>query len=205
MSEVVPGDQINVFAISNAVGGFAAVELSAWPERHSRKGLPDVQKAKLGPATTAKSVFMQSDRALIALQAKGARVTSFSCDGGVHGMECVASLQRTDGQCFSIVEQRIEVPLDGMLMGKFGVKLVICKTTDHHVLAGVLDPDHILKRNEEQLASGTHFIRLGPHRYVSFGFWAACDVPQDIIVKPDAMSDVLTGARMEPLRRLQRR
>ena len=47
------------------------------------------------------------------------------------------------------------------------------------------------KRNEETLASGTHFLVAGPQHYVSWGFWGVCSVRADVIVKPDAMSDVI--------------
>ena len=191
MANVIPADQANIFAFSPAKAGFPAVEAAALPERHSRKGLSDGQIALLKEPTTAASVFSQADGYFSILQKRNMRVASFGCDGGVHGMAVIDSLHRTTGRSLAIIVSRENEPMGGTLLGGFGVELVICKTKSG-VLAGVLDPSHILKRVEEQLASGVHFVQIGPRSYCSFGFWREAGVASEIIVKPDAMSDKLT-------------
>lgn len=191
VSNVVPADQANIFAFSPAKAGFPAVEAAALPERHCRKGLSDGQMALLKGPTTAFSVFSQVDRYFSIIEKRNMRVASFGCDGGVHGMAVIDSLHRTNGMKPAIIVSRENEPMGGTLLGRFGVELVICKTKSG-ILAGVLDPSHILKRVEEQLASGVHFVQIGPRSYCSFGFWREAGVPSEIIVKPDAMSDKLT-------------
>ena len=191
MANVVPADQANIFAFSPAKAGFPAMEIAALPERHNRKGLPAEQLKLLKDPTTANSVFEQADRYFTVLVGCSARVASFGCDGGVHGMSIIESLHRTSGEQLQIVTTRTEEDLGGTLLGAVGVKLVICKTASG-VIAGVLDPAHILKRVYEQLASGAHFVQLAPRLYSSFSYWRLTGVASDIIVKPDAMSDKLT-------------
>eukprot|EP00966_Prymnesium_polylepis_P129859 3003061-Prymnesium_polylepis.1 len=153
MGKIVPSDQINVLAMSPQVPGFPIVEVAAWPERHSRSKLPPEQVALLGPATTAVAVFQQANRALTAIDKQGGRIASFGCDGGVHGMGVIDSLHNTRGPKLDFVAERTEEEIyKQLLVGQFSkLKLVSCKTTRGHVIAGVLDPDHILKRNEEQV------------------------------------------------------
>ena len=191
MSNVVPADQANIFAFSPAKAGFPAVEAAALPERHCRKGLSEGQMELLKGPTTAFSVFSQVDRYFSIIEKRKMRVASFGCDGGVHGMAVIDSLHRTNGMKPAIIVSREIEPMGGTLLGRFGVELVICKTKSG-ILAGVLDPSHILKRVEEQFASGVHFVQIGPRSYCSFGFWREAGVPSEIIVKPDAMSDKLT-------------
>eukprot|EP00966_Prymnesium_polylepis_P083543 1935367-Prymnesium_polylepis.1 len=194
MGAIVPSDQINILSMSPQVPGFPIVEVGAWPERHSRKKLPPEQLKLLGPATTAASVFKQANLALTAIDKQGGRIVSFGCDGGVHGMGVIDSLHGIVGPKLDIVAERKVEPISKrLLVGQFSsLKLVTSKTTRGHVIVGILDPDHILKRNEEQLMSGSRFMLVGPDHYVSFGFWAACGVPQAVITKPDPMSDDLT-------------
>lgn len=191
MADVVPADQGNVFAFSAAKAGFPATEVAVLPEVHSRKGLPDAQKALLKDPTTADSVFLQVDRYLSVMAKRNMRTASFGCDGGVHGMSVMESLHTTVGQKLKVVVSRVSEPMDGTLLGAFGIKLVICKTRVG-VLSGILDPPHILKRVEEQLASGAHLVQVSPKHYVSFGFWRLAGIATEIVVKPDAMSDKLT-------------
>ena len=195
---IPPADQANIFAISPQIAGYPAFEVAAWPERHNRKNLTPDEAASLAPATTAESVFVQCNGVLNILQRNGASIASFGCDGGVHGMKVIESLHRTDGDKLDIVASRTEEPMDGMLLGKFGVKLIICKTTQRKVIAGTLDPPHILKRIQEALVSGTHLLIMGPQHYFSWGFAAQCGVCAEIVRKPDAMSDRLTQAAFSP-------
>mmetsp|Transcript_40589 Transcript_40589/g.135244 ORF Transcript_40589/g.135244 Transcript_40589/m.135244 type:complete len:1025 (-) Transcript_40589:40-3114(-) len=194
MGAIVPSDQINILSMCPQAPGFPIVEVAGWPERHSRSKLPDEQKALLGPATTANSVFKQGDRALAAITRNGGRIVSFGCDGGIHGMALIESLHSTAGPKLEIVVERKEESIAlQLLVGAFSsLKLVTCKTASGHVVAGILDPDHILKRQQEQQQSGARFLVCGPEHYCSYGFWAACGVPYSVIVKPDPMSDLLT-------------
>jgi hypothetical protein len=125
------------------------------------------------------------------MESRNLRISSFGCDGGVHGMAVTESLHLTTGKCLKIVISREVEPMEGTLLAAFGVQLVIAKTKSG-VLGGVLDPPHLLKRLEEQLASGVHFVQISPALYVSFGFWRQAGIASEIIVKPDAMSDKLT-------------
>ena len=194
IEHIAPADQANIMAISPVTAGYPAYEVAALPERHSRKGLSDKERDLLHPATTAKMVFEQTDIMLRILDKCHAYVVSFGADGGVHGMEVIDSLHRTSGPKLSIVETRVEEPLEGTLVCKFGVKLVICKTFRKKVITGNLDPSHIIKRNREAIASGTRMAQLGPHHAVSWGFMAQAGVLPAIVVPPDAMSDELTQA-----------
>ena len=191
MANIVPADQANIFAFSPAKAGFPAMEILALPERHHRKGLPAEQIALLKAPTTAASVFAQADRYFAVLSARNTRVASFGCDGGVHGMSVIESLHQTTGRQLKIVTTRTVEDMSGTLLAALGVQLVICKTAAG-VIAGVLDPPHILKRVQEQLASGAHFLQLAPRLYSSFAYWRLAGVASEIIVKPDAMSDKLT-------------
>ena len=127
------------------------------------------------------------------MSAAGMRVASFGCDGGVHGMEVVRSLHSTEGKKLSIVDSRVALNHAG-INGRFGIQIIMCKTTKGNVIAGILDPSHILKRQQEASASGIYLQQMGPRDYCSHGFWHMCGVPLDRIIKPDAMSDALTQA-----------
>ena len=165
--------------------------MAAWPERHSRRHLPNEQKELLGPATTADSVFKQVDWCLVELF-KVANVVSFGCDGGVHGLDVIEALTSMSGKQLQVVKHRSVADLSGLLLAQFDVRLVLCTSVRDTPIAGILDPPHILKRQEEQHASGTHFLQLGPNHYFSFGFWPIAGVPTSIVIKPDPMSDMLT-------------
>eukprot|EP00966_Prymnesium_polylepis_P204883 4746790-Prymnesium_polylepis.1 len=143
-------------------------------------------------------VFEQTDTMLQILDKSDAFIVSFGADGGVHGMEVIDSLHCTTGPKLSIVKTRVEEPLDGTLVSQFGIKLIVCKTFRKKVITGILDASHIIKRNEEAIASGTRMPQLGPQHAVTFGFWAQAGVRSAVVVKPDAMSDELTQAAYSP-------
>ena len=198
MEDLVPADQANIVAFSPNCAGYTAMEVAALGEVHARKHLTEAQRAQLHPATTAVMVFEQTDEQLETFAKLGADVVSFGCDGGVHGMEVIDSLHRLTGRQLKVVKTRTAEPLGGTLLGQFGVTLVINKTAKNKVLTGVLDPSHVIKRNEEAVATGTRALIQGPRQMASFGFWAQCGVRGALIVKEDAMSDELTQAAYSP-------
>ena len=190
MSNVVPACQANLMAPAPQVAGYSVTEICVWPEVHARKHLPPEQLELLKAPTTKESVFKQGDAALLQMSNAGMRIMAFGCDGGVHGMEINSSLHRTDGLKLRIVAERTPLSHSG-LRGRFGIKLVVCRTTKGNVIAGVYDANHMLKRQREATSSGAYLILTGPSSYNSRGWWWACGVPKEIVNAPDAMSDTL--------------
>eukprot|EP00966_Prymnesium_polylepis_P009753 225037-Prymnesium_polylepis.2 len=155
----------------------AAARVAARACAHTPRGRRAA--AQLGPPSTALSVFQQSDGFLNEMVKQGMRVASFGCDGGVHGMEVVESLQRTTGQKLSFIQTRTVEPLEGLLLDSFRVKLVISKA-DYGVVVGILDPPHVAKRQVEQHASGVHFLQVAPRVYSSWGVVRVAGAPADV-------------------------
>lgn len=101
------------------------------------------------------------------------------------------SFHSVTGPKLEVVDTR-EIYDSGGILPKLGIHLVLCKTKEGRPIAGIPDPDHGAKNLHSQLVGGTHCIQIGPYQVATAGMLYACGVRQDLILKPDPMSDQLT-------------
>ena len=204
ISDVVDADSVNVFAISPVRPGFVAQEVALLPYQHVRQGLAPELVDNL-PVHTALKEFEQADK-LLEEVSKFFKPVSFGCDCGVEGNQVLNSLHRTSGTKLAIVESRqLHPSVANSFLARAKVHIVLNVTKDGHPIAGVPDACHILKRQYEQITSGSRFLRIGPNHVATLGIGHKAGIHHNYIVKDDAMSDTQTAGlySAESLRHLQ--
>ena len=198
---IVPADSVSVFAISPAVHGHTATEIGLFPYCHVKSNLSEEQKKTFKKKHDGKACFYQID-AMLSAVAKHAFPTSCGCDGGTEGGLAMDSLHTTDATKapkLTVVKERtvLALPEYSFLdwcskIFRIPFAIIMNLTHDNKPIVGMLDSPHVAKRQEEQMVSGARFIRVGPLHFCTSGIMYQAGIPQDVIIKPDAMSDALT-------------
>jgi hypothetical protein len=193
VSGIALADQVNVMAVSPHAASHVATEIFYYPHVHGRTALTDEQRETELQPYNGVGEFVRIDAGCSALVEAGHHIVCFGADGGSEGNAVLISLHRTTGRCLNIVKERVIFPgYRGLLHAPLNCPLVICKTSAGKPIAGMCDPDHVEKRQQEQLQGGAHIMLLGPHHFASAAILYVCGVHPEVIVKPDPMSDDLT-------------
>jgi hypothetical protein len=193
VSGMALADQVDVFAVSPHAASTNALEVGLWPHVFGRTTLTDEQQEiELSPYN-GKSEFWRVDVYAECLMNAGHHLVSIGADGGSEGNLLLISLHSLSGPCLSIVKERVIFPdYRGLLHSRLKCPLVMCTTTAGKPITGICDPDHVEKRQQDQLQGGGHIMMLGPNNFASAAILYSCGVHPEVIVKPDPMSDDLT-------------